>query len=303
MLIIDTHTHIYSPDEKRYPPAKQFLTHGWTGEPVSKPLRPPGRASLEDLRQESQAHGVDAVCAIQTGSFYLFDNSYVRDSARSNPDWVAGVCTLNPDDPYSSGVLTHDTRVYGLRGLRSTSGKDGRLDSEGVRALWKTAADLGITVNVLISWTDSQGGWYWGKDHLPGLHRMLNDFPRLPIALDHCLNIQAGRPETADALAALQRLAEYKNLHAKMSWVAAGSREPYPCRDTHPLCYKIIEAFGPDRCVWGSSYPSALWTPKLGYSNHLRIFTHELELKNAARAALLGGTARRLWFRDSQLEA
>ena len=41
MLIIDTHAHIYSPDEKRYPP-------------IEKPLRPPGgKGSLEDLQRES----------------------------------------------------------------------------------------------------------------------------------------------------------------------------------------------------------------------------------------------------------
>ena len=40
MLIIDTHAHIYSPDEKRYPP-------------IDKPLRPPGgKGSLEDLQRE-----------------------------------------------------------------------------------------------------------------------------------------------------------------------------------------------------------------------------------------------------------
>ena len=290
MLIIDTHAHIYSPDEERYPP-------------VSEPLRPPGKASLEDLRQESRANGVAAVCAIQTSTFYRFDNRYICDSARSNPDWVAGVCTLDPDDPHGPGILTHDTEVYGLRGMRSIPGKDGKLDSQGVRALWKAAADLGIVVNVLICGLTPQGGWDWGKDHLPAFHRMLKDFPGLRVAIDHCLCMQAGRPETADALAAMQRLAEHKNLHVKMSWVAWGSREPYPCRDTHPLCYKIIDAFGPERCVWGSSYPPALWTPKLGYRDHLRIFTHELELKSAARAAVLGETARRLWFRDSRLEA
>ena len=46
MLIIDTHAHIYSLDEKRYPP-------------IEKPLRPPGgKASVEDLqRRESRERG------------------------------------------------------------------------------------------------------------------------------------------------------------------------------------------------------------------------------------------------------
>jgi len=302
-MIIDTHAHVYSPNERLYPPAKELLTEGWTGKPMSKPLRPPGgKAALEDLQRETQSAGVAAACIIQTSTFYRFDNRYVCDSARSNPGWVAGVCTLDPDSPDSPGILTHDTNVYYLRGLRSIPAKAG-LDSKGVRSLWKAAADLGIVVNVLISWTNSKGDWYWGENHLPGFHRMLKDFPGLPVVLDHCLNIQAGRPETLTVLSALQQLAKHKNVHAKMSWVAAGSREPYPCRDTHPLCYEIIEAFGPERCVWGSAYPSSLWTPKLSYRDHLRIFTDELELTSQVRAAVLGKTARRLWFGNSQLLA
>src|SRR3954447_10063747 len=206
MLIIDTHTHIYSADEKMYPPAPKLLALGWTGEPMTSPKRPPGRASIESLREQTRNNGVGAACIIQTSTFYRFDNHYVCDSARSNPDWAAGVCTLDPDDPFSPSVLSHDTKVYGLRGLRSIVGTEGTLDSANVKALWKTAADLGIVVNVLISWTDGKGDWYWGKDHIAGLESMLKQFPKLPIVIDHCLDMKVGRPDTSEALAALERL-------------------------------------------------------------------------------------------------
>ena len=43
MAIVDTHAHIYSPDEKRYPV-------------IAKPLRvPDGKGSLEDLRAAMNA--------------------------------------------------------------------------------------------------------------------------------------------------------------------------------------------------------------------------------------------------------
>ena len=78
MLIIDTHAHIYSPDEKKYPP-------------IADPKRPPrGTGSLDHLRRETRAAGVRAVCAIQTSTFYRFDNSYICDSSKGNPDWIAG---------------------------------------------------------------------------------------------------------------------------------------------------------------------------------------------------------------------
>jgi predicted TIM-barrel fold metal-dependent hydrolase len=295
-MIIDTHTHIYSPDEKYYPPAEEILAFGWTGKATRTPKRPPGPASIESLGEEIRSNGVRAACIVQTSTFYRFDNRYICDSARRNPGWAAGVCTMDPDDPYSASTLAHDAKLCGLRGIRSIAGSDGTLDSPNVRALWKTAAELGLVVNVLISWTDEQGGWYWGKDHLPGLENMLKQFSELPVVIDHCLDMKAGRPETPQAVAAMLRVSRYKNVHAKLSWVASGSQQKYPCRDAHPICLQLISAFGPERCVWGSSYPSALWAPKLSYAEHLRIFTHELDLNETARAELVGGTAKRLWF-------
>src|SRR5438445_8161349 len=108
MLIIDTHTHIYSRDEKMYPPAQELLTLGWTGDPMNAPRRPPRNASLESLRAETQSNGVRAACIIQTSTFYRFDNRYICDCARGNPDWTAGVSTMNPDDPNASSTLSHD---------------------------------------------------------------------------------------------------------------------------------------------------------------------------------------------------
>ena len=136
MLIIDTHAHIYSPDEKRYPP-------------IDKPLRPPGgKGSLEDLQRESRANGVKAVCAIQTSTFYRFDNRYICDSARTHKDWIAGVCTLDPDDPHSSGLLQQFVRDYSIGGMRSIPAKNGQLNHSGVRALWKTGLEQGIVINL-----------------------------------------------------------------------------------------------------------------------------------------------------------
>jgi predicted TIM-barrel fold metal-dependent hydrolase len=275
MLIIDTHAHIYSPDEKKYPP-------------IDKPLRPPGgKGSLEDLRRESQAAGVRAVCAIQTSTFYRFDNRYICDSSKANPDWVAGVCTLDPDDPRSPVYLQEFVREYGVKGMRSIPARDGRLDHTGVEALWKTALDLGIVINVLI-----------GRNKAAEAEALLGRFPKLRVVLDHCLNPKAGA-ELDATLARVLRLSRHKNLHAKLTFVPTGSKEKYPCRDMHDACMKVVEAFGPERCVWGSDFPCELWVPNVTYAEHVRIFMHELPLSDSARREILGGTANRLWFSGS----
>ncbi|MCS7026047.1 MAG: amidohydrolase [Bryobacteraceae bacterium] len=275
MLIIDTHAHIYSPDERKYPP-------------IEKPLRVPGgKGSLEDLRQESAEHGVRGVCLIQTSTFYRFDNRYVCDSALSAKPWAAGVCTLDPDDPHSPGLLKHYVQKFGIRGIRSIPAKDGRLDHPGVRALWKAALESDIVVNVLI-----------GREKAPELARLLGQFSRLPVVLDHCLNLKAG-PEMSQTLDAVLRLARFRNLHAKLTFLATGSLSGYPCDDLHGPCLKIVQAYGAERCVWGSDFPLELWAPRLTYAEHLRIFQRDLPLPEEDRKKILGETARRLWFRSA----
>lgn len=277
-MTIDTHAHIYSPDERRYPT-------------IEKPLRPPsGAGTLDHLKREMKANGVAAVCAIQTSTFYRFDNRFILESSKGNPKWIAGVCTLDPEDPHSPGYLENHVREYGLRGMRSIPASGGRLDHPGVRQLWKKASEIGIVVNLLI-------------DHplAPQADRLLADFPRLRVVLDHCLNLKAG-PQLAAGLEAVKRLSERPNAHAKLTFVPMGSAEAYPCRDMHGPCLQVVRVFGAERCVWGSDFPCELWTPKTTYAQHLRIFTHELPLTAAERDRILGMTARRLWFPNLRSE-
>ena len=274
MDVVDTHAHIYSPDEQTYPP-------------IEDPHRPPGgKGSLEDLRAETEANGVDAACIIQTSSFYRFDNRYICDSALGAPKWTAGVVTLDPDDPTSARQLRELAREHGIKGMRSNPDGSGAIDSPGVRALWKTAADEGIVVNMHIR-----------RDNAEAASRMLGDFRTLPVVLDHTLYPKVG-PDLDDTLRAVRKLAERSNLNAKLTFVATGSHGGYPCEDMHAPCLAVIDAFGAQRCMWGSDFPCELWTPKVSYAEALKIFREVLALSSRDRAMILGGTASRLWFDD-----
>ncbi len=272
MLIIDCHAHIYGEDEQRYPT-------------ISDPYRPPtGKGTIRHLRREMQAAGVQKVTAIQTSTFYRWDNRFTVDSAKAHKGFMVGVCTLNPDDPASSALLEQYVRESNVRGLRSIAAASGRLDDPGVDALWATAERLGIVINVLV-----------GRDKRSQIETLVGRHPRLRVVIDHCLNLKAGStlaPTLADMLA----LAKHPTIHAKLSFIPTGSAEDYPCRDMHAACRTVIEEFGPDRCVWGSDFPCELWCPKVTYRQHLDIFRHELGLGRDAQRAVLGETASRLWF-------
>ena len=274
MLIIDCHAHITSSDEERYPPKND-------------PYRVPGgKGSLDDLRKVSLENGVSAVRAVHTVSFYGYDNRYLCDATKLNPDWVSGVCTLEPDDPHSPGLLEQFVREYGVKTLRSTPGNSRTtFDHDGVRKLWKTAADSGATVDIFLM----NLGW------VESAEKLLSEFPDLTIGFDHCMDLKPG-PLYDKTLREVLRLSKYKNLYAKVDFISTGTEIGYPGSDLHEAVLKIIDTYGPERCVWGSNFPNALWTPKLTYAEHLRIFTEAVPLSDEAKAHILGETARRLWF-------
>jgi L-fuconolactonase len=276
-LIIDCHAHLYSEDESTYPP-------------IPNPYRPPlGEGTVAHLRRELNSAGVQLATAVQTSTFYEWDNRFIADACKANRGTFVGVSTLNPDDPRSATLLERHVRQSNIRALRSIPAKSGRLNDPGVDRLWSAAEHLGIVVNVLVN-----------REKRPEVEALARRHPSLPVVIDHCLNLNAGG-EQKRILSDMLALARVPNLHAKLSFVATGSGENFPFRDMHGPCLAIIEAFGPERCVWGSDFPCKLWCPKATYGEHLRVFTHELDLSAESRRQILGETAWRLYFSNRSM--
>ena len=274
MPITDTHAHIYSPDETRYPM-------------IDNPLRPPaGTGTIEHLRQEMAANQVERVVAIHTSTAYRWDNRFISDSARENAPWMVGVCTLNPGDPASPDLLRRYVAECNVRGMRSVPGGDPpRLDHPGVDALWSAAEELGIVINALIR-----------VELADQLETMLQRHPSLNVVLDHCMYPKAADGLQGETLQRCLALAQYPNLHAKLTWLVESSDEAYPFADTYPLLRAVIDAYGPERCVWGSDFPTELWTPKATYTQAIECFRDRLGLSDAEREAILSTTPGRLWY-------
>src|SRR5207247_10250684 len=119
-----------------------------------------------------------------------------------------------------------------------------RMERQGVCMLWRKAADEELVVNALIH-----------RENAENLGRMLTDYPSLRVVLDHCMYPEIG-PHYDAILNDALRLARFKNLHAKLTFVPMGSKQKYPCADIHDAVMKTAGAFGAARCVWGSDFPS-----------------------------------------------
>ncbi|MBM3959900.1 MAG: hypothetical protein FJ314_09070 [SAR202 cluster bacterium] len=273
MRIVDAHPHIYSTDRRRYPP-------------IPDPWEPGEPATAEDLKRKMDESGVARAVFIQTSTFYGWDNRYVMAMSKKYSKWATGVVTLSPDDPGHLAVLEDAVHNYGVRGLRGTSDRTGRIWTPTVLRLWTRARDLGVVVNCMV--LDD-------LDRVPEIERIAKELPDLRIVIDHCfmLNHYRKQPET---LLALKRLSSQKNLFAKLTSGTHGSARVYPHTDMHAPLRKVIDWFGPGRCVWGSNFPNALWSKGTSYVENLSLFTDALGLSKAEQEGVLSKTAMTLWF-------
>lgn len=272
MVIVDTHAHIYSHDETAYPMREN-------------PLRPPGDAgTIDHLVREMDAAGVARVMLIQTFTAYEYDNRFIADTSTAHPRRSRGVVTLDPTDPNAPDILRdlHARANLGAIRMYPTRGDNPTFAHEGHGRLVEAATELGLVTNILID-----------TPHADALATHLSNYPNARVVLDHCMNLRAG---ASDILARTVELASFPNLYAKLTFAVTGSDEEYPCRDTHDLVHAVIEAYGAERCIWGSDFPCELWCPKVTYARSLAIFSKELELTEGARTRILGGTATGLYF-------
>ncbi len=160
-----------------------------------------------------------------------------------------------------------------------------QLDHPGVNALWTTAEELGIVINVLI--------------HLnlaDELEALLQRHPGLRVVLDHCMYPRGKDGLAGETIQRVLRLARYPNLYAKLTWLVDSSDTEDPFTDTYPLLRAVVDAYGPERCVWGSDFPCELWTPKAKYARHFELFSGALGLSATTLETILSITPGRLWF-------
>jgi predicted TIM-barrel fold metal-dependent hydrolase len=90
-------------------------------------------------------------------------------------------------------------------------------------------------------------------------------------------------------------MARFPNVYAKLSFASIASQQPYPFEDTFGMHRAIIDAFGAERCMLGSNFPTVQYNPKMSYAQTIQLFSEAMPLSEGERKGILGGTAATLW--------
>lgn len=114
------------------------------------------------------------------------------------------------------------------------------------------------------------------------------------LVVDHC-----GRPHPDGGLAqpGFRRLLDWGRAgraSVKLSGLQKISKQSYPYEDARPYLDALIEAFGLERCVWGSDWPFLRAPERLDYGPLLTL-VDRLFPRAEDRRALLWETPRRLF--------
>jgi predicted TIM-barrel fold metal-dependent hydrolase len=283
-MLIDTHTHVVSPDERRYPLRPHVVD---TGSADARPA-PWYRAvpiPAERLLELMAAAGVDRALLVQAMGAYGDDNRYAVDSASRFPDRFSSVVIVDvAGDLDAAGALRRWVVDGGARGVRlfTITRPEGHwLDQPAGAAVWECAAALDVPVVVTIL-----------SHQIPRLRNALERYPDVPVALDHCgfPDLRGGPPFTRAT--ALFELAELANLRLKVSSIVL---EQVLSAGVDPAVFvrHLADRFGAARLMWGSDYSQS----------HFRDYAGLVELGRSAaaaldaeeRAAFLGGTALGMW--------
>ena len=88
-------------------------------------------------------------------------------------------------------------------------------------------------------------------------------------------------------------LAGHKNITIKISGACTLSHEPFPFTDIWDPLFRIFDAFGFDRCMWGTDWTRAVGL--LTYEQGVEAFRVTDRLSDSDRAALMGETLRRVY--------
>ena len=174
-------------------------------------------------------------------SAYGFDNTHLLAALERSAGRVKGIAVVDPRTTRQELLALKGKGVVGLRFIVAFD-RD-ILKREPERRLLRDLAELDMFAQVMVSARD----FVHAKE-------TLTEIP-VRIVFDHLGWPNLKKPVDEPGFAEFLKFGKLSRCAVKLSNLVRISREPYPFEDLRPFVAALLEAFTPERCVWGSDWP------------------------------------------------
>ena len=233
------------------------------------------------------AVGVDGAVLVSPFAMYRYDASYALEVYAAHPTRFRLVKPVDTTDPVVADTIADWTATEGTVGIRIMLRDEVSADpaDPGLNRVLAAAAQHSLPVNLLC----------W--ERLEQAAQLAARNPNTRLVIDH-LGLQQPfePPPPAEPFADLPKvlaLAARDNIAIKISGACTLSHEPFPYRDIWDPLGRIFDAFGFDRCMWGTDWTRAV--ALLTYEQGVEAFRVTDRLSDGDRAMLMGETLQRVY--------
>ena len=213
------------------------------------------------------------------------ESRWLLELAKAN-NFIAGVVgwvdLTNPDPQLDE--LCADPKFKGVRHLVESEPVDDWLIQPAVLSGLKQLSARGLSYDLLVH-----------TRHLKHVPLIAESCPDLALVIDHLAKPPIARNEIKEWSQALQPLARYPNVYAKLSGlVTEANWSSWQTDDLRPYVDVALESFGADRIMFGSDYPVCLLAAS--YDRVLDSFQEILKsLSDADRDKIFAETAEKFY--------
>ena len=273
MPIIDAQVHAY---ERNHP-----------GRPWHAVLHGPPEVTGADMVKAMNDVGVDGAILVSAFTMYRFDASYAVSVRNAYPNRFALVKPVDPNDPAVADTIADWQATPGAVGIRIMMRGDVSADpaDPGINHVLATSAKRDLPVNLLC----------WGR--LDQVHELARRNPDTRLVIDHLGLQQPFEPPRMengfDELPKLLTLAAFPNIVVKITGACTLSRGEYPYADIWEPLARIFDAFGLQRCLWGTDWTRAV--ELMTYAEGVDAFLKSDRLSDSDRAMLMGDSTARTY--------
>ncbi len=273
MPTLDSQVHAY---ERNHP-----------GRPWAGVLHGPAEVTGGQMVAAMDAVGVDGAVLVSPFSMYRYDASYALQAYAAHPSRFRLVKPVDPADPAVADTIAEWAATEGTVGIRVMLRDEVSADpaDPGLNRVLAAAAQHSLPVNLFC----------WGR--LEQAAQLAARNPNTQLVIDH-LGLQQPfePPPPAQPFADLPEvlaLAAHANIAIKISGACTLSHEPFPYKDIWDPLGRIFDAFGLDRCMWGTDWTRAV--ALLTYDQGVEAFRVTDRLSESDRAVLMGETLQRVY--------